>query len=87
MFIGQLSLVGPRPPRPHEVEKYSVHDMKRLTVKQGLTGPGQTSSRSNSSFDEMVELDLEYIRTQGVITDLKFIVKTVKTMIVGDGAY
>lgn len=87
VFIGQLSLVGPRPPRPNEVEQYTAKQMKRLTVKQGLTGPWQTSSRSNSSFEEMVDFDLEYIETQSVATDLKFIVKTVKTMIVGEGAY
>ena len=87
VFLGQLTIVGPRPPRPHEVEQYNAKAMRRLEVKQGLTGPWQTSSRSDSSFDEMVDLDLEYIENRSVYNDVMFIVRTVKTVIVGDGAY
>lgn len=87
VFAGQLTLVGPRPPRPHEVEQYDEKALKRLEVKPGLTGPWQTSSRSDSSFEDMVELDLEYIRNRSIATDIKFILKTVGTMIDGEGAY
>ncbi|MCO7124203.1 sugar transferase [Sporolactobacillus shoreicorticis] len=74
---GDMSLVGPRPPLPREVEKYTSHDMQRLLVRPGCTGLWQVSGRSNLGFHEMVELDLKYIQERNMILDLKLIIRTV----------
>lgn len=63
---GDMSLVGPRPPLPREVESYTEYDMQRLSVKPGCTGLWQVSGRSEMTFKEMVELDLEYIQKQSL---------------------
>ncbi|MCO7177090.1 sugar transferase [Sporolactobacillus kofuensis] len=73
---GEMSLVGPRPPLPREVAKYTAHQKQRLLVKPGCTGVWQVSGRSNLGFEEMVELDLRYIRTRTTFIDIKLIVKT-----------
>ncbi|RDB60532.1 sugar transferase [Gordonibacter sp. 28C] len=85
-FLGQLSCVGPRPPLPGEVAQYDARAMRRLSVKPGLTGYWQVSGRSDTSFDDMVELDLAYIEERGVLTDLKVIARTVAVMLTGKGA-
>ncbi|AIE61462.1 sugar transferase [Bacillus methanolicus] len=74
---GDMSLVGPRPPLPREVEKYTEYDRQRLLVTPGCTGLWQISGRSNVGFKEMVELDLQYIRNRSILFDLKIIFKTV----------
>ncbi len=74
---GDMSLVGPRPPLPREVEDYSDYDKQRLLVTPGCTGLWQVSGRSNLGFKEMVELDLKYIRTRSFLFDIKIILKTV----------
>ncbi|MFT8312364.1 MAG: sugar transferase, partial [Sporolactobacillus sp.] len=74
---GNMSLVGPRPPLPREVEKYSNYDKQRLFVTPGCTGLWQVSGRSNVGFKNMVELDLKYIRKRNIIFDSKIILKTV----------
>lgn len=86
-LLGQLSCVGPRPPLPSEVAQYDERAMRRLSVKPGLTGYWQVSGRSDTTFDDMVELDLKYIEEQGVLTDLKVIARTVGIMLTGGGAY
>ena len=86
VFLGQLSCVGPRPPLPQEVAEYTERDRKRLTVKPGLSGYWQIRGRSDLSFDDMVSLDLDYIRDASVLTDLKVIGKTVGVMVSGEGA-
>lgn len=86
VFLGQMSLVGPRPPLPREIPEYSARDFRRLTVKPGLTGPWQVSGRSDLSFGEMVDLDLEYIERRGVLKDLKLITRTVRVVFTGEGA-
>jgi lipopolysaccharide/colanic/teichoic acid biosynthesis glycosyltransferase len=82
---GQMTLVGPRPPLPYEVEEYSQHDWLRLSGKPGLTGTWQIYGRSRVPFQEMVEMDIEYLQQQSFWLDLKLIVLTVPVMISGRG--
>jgi lipopolysaccharide/colanic/teichoic acid biosynthesis glycosyltransferase len=84
---GEMSLVGPRPPLPREVDAYTDHDKQRLTVTPGCTGLWQVSGRNELNFGEMVELDLEYIDRRNVFFDLKIIFKTVKVLIGSSDAY
>lgn len=86
VFVGQLSVVGPRPPLPFEVAQYDEWAMQRLAVKPGLTGPWQVGGRSNLDFDDMVRLDLGYIAKRSVKTDLMLIAQTVKVVFTGEGA-
>lgn len=86
VFLGQLSVVGPRPPLPSEVEQYDEWALQRLAVKPGLTGPWQVGGRSNLNFDDMVRLDLGYIARRSVKTDLILIFQTVKIVFTGEGA-
>ncbi|MFD0697825.1 sugar transferase [Paenibacillus sp. GCM10027628] len=74
---GDMSLVGPRPPLPWEVEEYTPYDMQRLLVTPGCTGLWQVSGRNSVGFSEMVELDLQYIRDRSFLYDIKIILKTV----------
>ncbi|WP_307449371.1 MULTISPECIES: sugar transferase [unclassified Paenibacillus] len=74
---GEMSLVGPRPPLPYEVEQYSAYDKQRLLVTPGCTGIWQVSGRSSLGFHEMVELDIQYIRERSIWFDVKIIFKTV----------
>ena len=73
---GEMSLVGPRPPLPREVEEYDDYDKQRLTVTPGCTGLWQVSGRNSLSFKEMVELDLKYISERNIWIDIKVILKT-----------
>lgn len=82
---GQMTLVGPRPPLPYEVEEYSQRDWLRLSGKPGLTGTWQIYGRSRVPFQEMVEMDIEYLQQQSFWLDLKLIVLTVPVMISGRG--
>lgn len=84
---GELSLVGPRPPLPKEVEKYEEWQLKRLNVKQGITGLWQVSGRSELSFEEMSRLDLYYIQNWSIEMDIKILLKTIPTILFGRGAY
>lgn len=74
---GEMSLVGPRPPLPREVNEYTPYDKQRLLVTPGCTGLWQVSGRSSVGFEEMVELDLHYIRTRSLWNDMKIVFKTV----------
>ncbi len=87
VLIGDMSLVGPRPPLPSEVEEYTDYDKQRLTVMPGCTGLWQVTRRSEADFDEMVWLDIVYINHSGLWEDFKLIVKTVLVMIHPNGAY
>jgi len=82
---GDMSLVGPRPPLPYEVELYSAHDSLRLCGKPGLTGIWQVYGRSRVPFQEMVEMDITYLRQQSLWLDLKLIVLTIPVMVLGRG--
>lgn len=86
VWYGQMSLVGPRPPIPSEVEQYSWDQRRRLSVKPGMTGLWQISGRSNLSFREWVDLDLAYIDTWSVAQDFRIMFKTVQVVVQGKGA-
>ena len=83
---GDMSLVGPRPPIPHEVDQYNSYQMQRLAVKPGLTCMWQVSGRNNIGFDEWVEMDIEYIKTRNLWLDIKLIFKTVGVLFGDDNA-
>lgn len=87
VLLGNMSLVGPRPPLPREVMEYSEYDKQRLTVKPGCTGLWQISGRNDVGFSEMVELDLRYINKRNAIFDLYVLFKTVLVFIKPNGAY
>lgn len=74
---GDMSLVGPRPPIPREVEQYTAYQMQRLGVKPGLTCLWQVGGRNSVDFDGWVELDIEYIKNRSLWLDIKLIIKTV----------
>ena len=85
---GDMSLVGPRPPIPYEFETYDTwHRRRVLEAKPGITGLWQVLGRSRTTFDEMVRLDLQYIRDQSFWLDLKILVKTPAAVLSGSGAY
>jgi lipopolysaccharide/colanic/teichoic acid biosynthesis glycosyltransferase len=83
---GDMSLVGPRPPVPYEVELYDTHDLRRLGSLPGITGWAQTHGRCSIEFDEMVRLDLEYIERQSIWLDLKILLITVPLVLSRKGA-
>lgn len=85
-LMGQLSCVGPRPPLPSEVTQYDERAMRRLSVKPGLTGYWQVRGRSDTGFEEMVDMDLAYIEERSFLVDLKVVAKTVAAMFNGKGA-
>ena len=85
---GSMSLVGTRPPTLDEVEKYETSQWRRISIKPGLTGMWQVSGRSNiKSFDEIVELDTEYIDNWTLGMDIKIIFKTILVLLKHDDAY
>ncbi|MGN1031118.1 MAG: sugar transferase [Butyricicoccaceae bacterium] len=83
---GEMSVVGPRPPLPSEVEQYEEWQKHRLDVKGGLTCYWQCSGRSNVDFDRWVKLDLQYIMDRGIWTDVKILFRTVGAVLRQDGA-
>jgi exopolysaccharide biosynthesis polyprenyl glycosylphosphotransferase len=87
IFVGHMSVVGPRPPLPKEVEQYEEHVHRRFLVKPGLTGLWQVSGRSNLSWEESVRLDLYYVENWSLADDLVLIWRTAKAVIRRDGAY
>ena len=87
ILIGDMTLVGPRPPLPREVALYSASDRRRLNVRPGLTGPWQVSGRSNIAFAQQVEMDVDYAARRGFWTDVKLILKTIPAVLAAKGAY
>jgi lipopolysaccharide/colanic/teichoic acid biosynthesis glycosyltransferase len=88
VLIGEMSLVGPRPPLAYEYAEYNLwHRRRVLEVKPGITGLWQVSGRSRVSFDEMVRLDLRYARSWSLSLDLQILAKTPLAVLFGDGAY
>lgn len=82
---GEMSIVGPRPPIPYEVERYELWHRKRLDMKPGMTGLWQVSGRNKLTFDEMVRADIYYIENWSLMLDLRIIVLTLPAMFRGDG--
>jgi exopolysaccharide biosynthesis polyprenyl glycosylphosphotransferase len=88
VLIGEMSLVGPRPPLPYEVEVYDIwHRRRVLEVKPGITGLWQVTGRSRTCFDDMVRLDLHYTRACSLWLDLNILLQTPRAVLAGDGAY
>jgi exopolysaccharide biosynthesis polyprenyl glycosylphosphotransferase len=84
---GDMSLVGPRPPLPAEVEQYEGHAHRRLLVKPGITGLWQVSGRSDLDWDEALQLDLRYVEDWSLGLDLSLLARTVLSVLKGRGAY
>lgn len=83
---GDMSLVGPRPALPKEVEQYNEYQMQRLLVKPGITCIWQVSGRNNIGFDEWVNMDLDYIQNRSLLLDLKLIIMTIPALLGDDNA-
>jgi lipopolysaccharide/colanic/teichoic acid biosynthesis glycosyltransferase len=85
VLLGEMTLVGPRPPLLYEAELYSPRDWLRLSGKPGLTGPWQVYGRNRVTFQELVEMDIAYLQRQSLWEDIKLIALTVPVMINGRG--
>ncbi|HXA15242.1 MAG TPA: sugar transferase [Opitutaceae bacterium] len=87
VLVGDMSLVGPRPPVPREVALYSLSDRRRLAVAPGITCIWQISGRAEIDFPGQVKLDVRYIETQSLWQDIKILLKTIPAVASGSGAY
>ncbi|GIF64784.1 exopolysaccharide biosynthesis polyprenyl glycosylphosphotransferase [Asanoa ishikariensis] len=87
VLLGQMSLVGPRPPLPHEVALYADDVRRRLAVKPGMTGLWQVSGRSDLSWEEAVRLDLRYVENWSLSLDLVILMRTLAAVVRPSGAY
>ncbi|MCR8635970.1 sugar transferase [Paenibacillus radicis (ex Xue et al. 2023)] len=87
VLLGNMSLVGPRPPLPYEVERYSDWEWRRLEVLPGITGLWQVSGRSDLSFQQWMSLDIYYIENWSIAFDIKILLKTIPVVLKGEGAY
>jgi len=87
VWRGHMSLVGPRPPLPSEVDQYADWQMNRFDVAPGIVGLPQVSGRSDLSFDDTIRLDLFYIENWSPVLDIKILLKTIPTVLFGRGAY
>jgi len=83
---GEMSLVGPRPPIPYEVDKYPPHWFERFAVRPGLTGLWQVTGRSTVTLEEMIRLDVEYVRRRSLRLNLAILVRTVPAVLSTKGA-
>lgn len=82
---GEMSIVGPRPTLPYQVERWTPEQYDRLAVRPGLTGLAQVNGRNDLSWPERIEFDLQYVRRQSVRTDLGILVRTATAMLGGEG--
>ncbi|OME97510.1 multidrug MFS transporter [Paenibacillus amylolyticus] len=87
VFRGEMSLVGPRPALPREVQNYTSYDRQRLQMIPGCTGLWQVSGRNSVGFEEMVELDLTYARERSMMVDIKIIFRTFKVLVGSKDAF
>jgi lipopolysaccharide/colanic/teichoic acid biosynthesis glycosyltransferase len=87
VFIGEMSLVGPRPPVPREVALYTLGDRRRLAVTPGITCIWQVSGRAEIDFPGQVQLDVRYIESRSLWQDIKILCKTIPAVLSGTGAY
>jgi lipopolysaccharide/colanic/teichoic acid biosynthesis glycosyltransferase len=83
---GEMSVVGPRPPLPSEVKQYERWQLRRLSVKPGITCTWQVSGRSQISFEQWMELDLRYIDSWSLWQDVKILARTIPAVLTGRGA-
>lgn len=87
VMLGEMSLVGTRPPTVDEWEQYEAHHRARMSVRPGLTGLWQVSGRSNiQDFEDVIDLDMQYINNWDIGMDIKLIIKTVGIIFTGKGA-
>jgi lipopolysaccharide/colanic/teichoic acid biosynthesis glycosyltransferase len=84
--MGEMTLVGPRPPIAYEVALYSEKDWLRLSGRPGVTGTWQVYGRCVVTFEEMVNMDIAYLKEQSLLKDMKLIILTVPVMLFGRGA-
>jgi lipopolysaccharide/colanic/teichoic acid biosynthesis glycosyltransferase len=87
VVMGEMSLVGPRPPVPAEYAKYTDYQKTRLAVPPGLTCLWQIQGRAEIPFERQVELDREYVANRGLLLDLKILALTLPAVVSGRGAY
>ena len=87
VLLGDMSLVGPRPPLPEEVALYTLDDRKRLDVPPGITCLWQVEGRSDIPFHQQVALDKQYILSQSIWRDIVILLRTIPAIIGGKGAY
>jgi lipopolysaccharide/colanic/teichoic acid biosynthesis glycosyltransferase len=87
VLVGEMSMVGPRPPLAEEVARYQSWHMQRLTVKGGITGLWQVSGRSDLTFDEQCLLDIYYLENWSLALDLRIMLQTIPRALFGGGAY
>ncbi|MEV7420234.1 sugar transferase [Streptomyces sp. NPDC089919] len=87
VLSGRMSLVGPRPPLPEEVAQYDEVELRRLAVRPGMTGLWQISGRSDLSWDETVQLDLQYVDNWSFTSDVDLVARTFRAVVDGRGAY
>jgi lipopolysaccharide/colanic/teichoic acid biosynthesis glycosyltransferase len=87
VLVGEMSLVGPRPPLPEEVALYDVRQRRRLEVKPGMTGIWQVNGRSDLGFEEMITMDLYYVQNWSLLLDCKLLLRTVAAVLRRHGAY
>jgi exopolysaccharide biosynthesis polyprenyl glycosylphosphotransferase len=87
VLVGDMSLVGPRPPVPREVALYTPSDRRRLAVQPGITCLWQVSGRAEIDFPGQVQLDVRYIESRSLREDFKILCKTIPAVLSGDGAY
>jgi lipopolysaccharide/colanic/teichoic acid biosynthesis glycosyltransferase len=83
---GEMSIVGPRPPTPYEFERYPERAVARLYVKPGITGVWQVKGRGRVSFDEMIDMDLDYVQNNSLVRDIIIIFSTIPAVVIGRGA-
>ncbi len=87
VLLGEMSLVGPRPPIPDEVARYEPWQRERLAVKPGLTCTWQVGGRSDIPFERWVQMDIDYVRKRRLLLDLKILLQTIPAVLTGRGAY
>ncbi|MBR9842697.1 MAG: WecB/TagA/CpsF family glycosyltransferase [Rhodobacteraceae bacterium] len=87
VFLGDMSVVGPRPALPSEVSAYPVAALERLNVRPGITGLWQVSGRADIGFDKMIDMDVAYVRSKSLMLDCMLLALTVRAVLSGRGAY